>query len=203
MKAVITADIINSTKIATKSWMDELKKALNIFGKENKDWEIYRGDEFQMILKKPNLAFSAAVIIKASLNIKNANAKISIGLGDIDFEGKSIKESNGSAFVNSGRNLEILKNSKTATLSIKSDNSDFDENFNLIFKLLELSFNKWTASTATAILAMLKNEELNQQEIADRLGISQGAFSRSLKRGNLDMIQKTEHYFRKKIAEIS
>ena len=200
MKAVITADIINSTQKSTKSWMDELKKALNIFGEENKDWEIYRGDEFQMILEKPEQAFRAAMIIKASLNVKIADAKIAIGLGEISFEGKTIKESNGSAFVNSGRTLEILKNSKTETLSIKSENSDFDENFNLIFQLLETSFGKWTESTATAILSVLKNPEQNQQQIAENLGISQGAFSRSLKRGNIDAVQATDKYFRRKIA---
>ena len=83
MKAVITADIINSTKSTTNSWMVELKKTLNFFGKEGKDWEIYRGDEFQIVLNNPAISFYTALIIKASLKIKNFDAKIAIGLGEI------------------------------------------------------------------------------------------------------------------------
>ena len=203
MKAVITADIINSTRSSTNSWLDELKKALQNFGKEGKDWEIYRGDEFQMLLQDPEMAFLASITIKSALKITSFDAKIAIGLGNVDHHGKHIKESNGSAFINSGRTLGLVKNNKDQTLYIKSDDDDLDENFNLIFQLLENTFEKWTESSATALLAYLQNKDQNQQKIAQQLGISQSAFSQSLKRGNIDAVETTDQYFRKKIAKIS
>lgn len=202
MKAVITADIINSTKSSSNSWIDVLKTALKNFGTEGKDWEIYRGDEFQMLLQNPEMAFLTAITIKSALKITSFDAKIAIGLGEVDYVGKHIKESNGSAFINSGRMLDELKNNRDQTLSIKSTDENFNENFNLIFQLLENTFEKWTESTATALLAYLQNENLNQNKIAEKLGISQSAFSQSLKRGNADAIIATDSYFRKKIATI-
>ncbi|MFC6267514.1 hypothetical protein [Frigoriflavimonas asaccharolytica] len=203
MKAVITADIINSTKSSSNSWIVDLKKALKNFGKEGKDWEIFRGDEFQILLDKPELAFIISVMIKASLNSNGIDAKMAIGLGEISYHGKTIKESNGSAFINSGRTLDILKGEKYQKLALKSDISGFDEQFKLIFQLLETTFDNWTESSAKAILAYLQNQELNQIEIAKKLGISQSAFSQFLKKTNAEAIIATDQYYRKKIAEIS
>lgn len=202
MKAVLTADIINSTKSSSTAWIDVLKKALKNFGTEGKDWEIYRGDEFQMLLKDSKMAFLTAITIKAALKITSFDAKIAIGLGDVDYLGEHIKESNGSAFIHSGRMLDELKNNRDQTLSIKSTQENLDENFNLIFLLLENTFEKWTESTATALLTFLENQDLNQNQIAEKLGISQSAFSQSLKRGNADAIISTDQYFRKIIAGI-
>lgn len=202
MKAVITADIINSTNTATNSWMDELKKTLTSFGKESKDWEIYRGDEFQVLLADPRQAFHAVMIIKASLHTKNLDARIAIGLGTVNYQGASMKESNGSAFINSGRTLEILKATKSQNICLKSDYPDLDENLNLLFLLLESSLERWTASNATAILAYLNNTTQTQQEIAQSLQVTQGAYSRALKRANAEAISRTEQYFTKKISEI-
>ena len=44
MKAIITGDIVNSRSVDAKKWLLKLKKVLNLFGNEPKDWEIYRGD---------------------------------------------------------------------------------------------------------------------------------------------------------------
>lgn len=201
MKAVITADIIQSSKMPAGVWMEALKSVLKKFGKQGKSWEIYRGDEIQLLLDHPEEAFLAAVTIKAEIRKSDFDARISIGLGEMDYSGTSIKESNGSAFVNSGRNLELLKSSKNQSLSIKSDDEDFDENFNLIFKLLENLFEKWKTSTATSVSSYLEHKNLSQTQIAEKMGITQGALSRALKRGGLDSILETDDYFRKKVKK--
>ena len=202
MKAVITADIINSTKWSTDYWMPTLKSEIKKHGSEGKDWEIYRGDELQLLIEKAEDVFLTALKIKIQLKKKSLDARISIGLGEIDFLGKNIKESNGSAFTHSGRNLEELKNGKTQSLSIKSGNENLDENLNLIFLLLEPTFEKWTENSAKALYQYLNSPELNQQEISEKLGITQGALSRALKRANLEGILETDKFFRKKISEI-
>ncbi len=202
MKAVITADIIQSSKMSPDNWMDALKKVLKKFGKQGKEWEIYRGDEIQLLLNHAEESFWAAMIIKTEIRKNDFDARISIGLGEMDFAGANIKESNGTAFVHSGRNLELLKNSKNQSLSIKSDFENFDENFNLIFKLMENQFEKWKISTANSLSNYFDHKNLSQTQIAEKLGITQGAFSRALKRGGLDNILETDQYFRKKIKEL-
>jgi hypothetical protein len=48
MKAV-TGDIINPERYLLL-WMKDLKSVLNAYGNEPKDWEIYRGDSFQLVV---------------------------------------------------------------------------------------------------------------------------------------------------------
>ncbi len=198
MKAVITADIINSSQVESSQWINPLKESLSNFGEQGKYWEIYRGDELQIVLDEVQNAFAAAVRIKAELKKESMDARISIGIGEVNFIADNVKESNGTAFIFSGRNLEEMKKGKSQSLSIRADNVEFDENFNLIFQLMEPIFEKWTPSAAKSVLYAVENPNLNQIEIAEKMGISQGAFSRALKRANFESIQETDSYFRKK-----
>ena len=202
MKAVLTADIIKSSQISSEQWMEPLKKVLSKYGSQGTEWEIYRGDEIQLLLKDPQRAFSAAIALKTVLRKHDFDARISIGLGDLSYKGSNIKESNGTAFIHSGRNLEALKSSKLQTLSIKSSYVDYDENFNLLFRLLENQFEKWKPGTVTSMAAYFEHKNESQTQVADKLGITQGAFSRALKRGGLENILDLDRYFRKKTQEL-
>jgi hypothetical protein len=46
MKVVINSDIINSIKVFSSLWREDLKSVLIANGNEPKDWEIYIGDSF-------------------------------------------------------------------------------------------------------------------------------------------------------------
>ena len=67
MTSIITGDIIESQKVKTTDWIDDLKELLNHFGQEQNDWEIYRGDSFQIEIDDPKDALWAAIRIKAYL----------------------------------------------------------------------------------------------------------------------------------------
>ena len=56
MIAVLTGDIVDSTHQEKDAWLPALKSALINWGKEGKEWEIYRGDEFQLRLRHPERA---------------------------------------------------------------------------------------------------------------------------------------------------
>ena len=69
MIGIITGDIVNSRKLSSKIWIDGLKKLLNTFGKNPVEWEIYRGDEFQLEIKNPEEALIMALQIKSYFKI--------------------------------------------------------------------------------------------------------------------------------------
>jgi hypothetical protein len=50
MKAVITGDIIDSRKSKDFTWIETLKNVLSGYGKNMSDWEIFRGDCFQLMI---------------------------------------------------------------------------------------------------------------------------------------------------------
>lgn len=201
MIVILTADIINSRKLSSKKWMNDFKQLLNSFGKSPNDWEIYRGDEFQLEIKNPEDAFLIAFQLKAFFKSINLDVRMSLGFGDKTYKTKKITESNGSAFVRSGELFETLKKQKI-NLAVNSGNVDFDEEFNLIVQLSMSFMDSWLQQSAEFVLVAIQNPTLSQEEIGSMLGINQAAVSRRQKRSQYELLLQVERYFRKKVKSL-
>lgn len=201
MIVILTADIINSRKLSSKKWMSDFKQLLNSFGKSPNDWEIYRGDEFQLEIKNPEDAFLIAFQLKAFFKLINLDVRMSLGFGDKTYKTKKITESNGSAFIRSGELFETLKKQKI-NLAVNSGNTDFDEEFNLIVQLSMSFMDSWLQQSAEFVLVAIQNPTLSQEEIGLKLGINQAAVSRRQKRSQYELLLQVERYFRKKVKSL-
>ncbi|MBM6499203.1 SatD family protein [Flavobacterium macrobrachii] len=201
MIVILTADIINSRKLSSKKWMNDFKQLLNSFGKSPNDWEIYRGDEFQLEIKNPEDAFLIAFQLKAFFKSINLDVRMSLGFGDKTYKTKKITESNGSAFIRSGELFETLKKQKI-NLAVNSGNPDFDEEFNLILQLSMSFMDSWLQQSAEFVLVAIQNPTLSQEEIGLKLGINQAAVSRRQKRSQYELMLQVERYFRKKVKSL-
>jgi hypothetical protein len=198
MIVILTGDIINSRKVPSKKWMDDLKTIFQSIGKSPNDWEIYRGDEFQLEIKTLEDALAVAFQIKAFFKSINLDVRMSLGLGDKTYKARKITESNGSAFIRSGETFETLKKQKL-NLAINSGNAEFDEDLNLMLKLTLSFMDNWLQQSAEFVLVAIQNPTLSQEEIGVKLGINQAAVSRRQKRSNYDLLLQVDNYFRKKI----
>src|SRR5687768_12105756 len=106
MISVITGDIINSKRIKPSTWLKALKKDLNSWGDTPKQWEIYRGDSFQLEIKNAADALTAAIQLKTTIkSLKGVDVRMAIGIGEKNHNARNITESNGSAFIHSGELL--------------------------------------------------------------------------------------------------
>lgn len=202
MIGIITGDIVNSRKLSSEIWMDGFKQLLNTFGKNPMEWEIYRGDEFQLIIKNPEEALIVALQIKSYFKALKLDARMSIGLGEMTYEANKISESNGTAFRRSGEVFETLKKQKI-NLAINSNNNEFDTVMNLMLRLSLTFMDNWLAQSAEFVLLSIKNPLLSQEETGMKLGINQAAVSKRQKRAQFDLMLEMEHYFRHKIKTIS
>ena len=199
MIGIITGDIINSKTSDPKIWLDALKSILNSYGNEPEQWEIFRGDSFQLEVK-PEEALEAAILIKATIKqFKKIDIRLAIGLGEKSYSSKKITEANGTAFVNSGECFEDLK--KT-TLAIKSNFKSFDTKMNIMFELILLTINNWTTTSAKLIKTALENPEFNQAQLATLFGTTQGNISKGLKRGGFDEVLKLLQYYKTQIQAL-
>ena len=198
MTAILTADIINSRKLSSKIWINDLKAFLNTFGQSPNDWEIYRGDEFQLEIKNPEEALLVAFQLKAFFKSIKLDLRISIGFGEKTYKSRKITESNGSAFIRSGETFETLKKQKL-NLAINSADTIFDEELNLMLKLSLSFMDNWLQQSAEFVIVAIQNPTLSQEEIGMLLGINQAAVSRRQKRANYELIKELDLYFRKKI----
>ena len=201
MISIITGDIINSRQLPSAIWIDGLKELLNTRGKNPSEWEIYRGDEFQIEITNPEEALLTALQIKAYLKTLKLDARMSIGFGDKTYSGATISESNGTAFVRSGELFETLKKLKT-TLAINSGTSDLDTEINLMLRLGLTFMDNWLAQSAEFIVVSMANKMLSQEEIGTKLGINQAAVSRRRKRAQFDLVLELDNHFRKKIKNL-
>jgi hypothetical protein len=202
MTSVITGDIIGSRQQVSKHWVDDLKKILAPFGHTPSQWEIYRGDEFQVEINNPEDALLAAILIKAHLRSLKSDARMSIGLGNKTHHAERISESNGSAFIHSGELFETLKKQKV-TLALRTGNTDFDEKLNLMLQLALTFMDSWLAQSAEFVAAAIENPTLSQEELGQKLGINQAAVSRRQKRAQFDLVINLDRYFRKQIKQLT
>ncbi|MFB9079541.1 SatD family protein [Flavobacterium procerum] len=201
MTSVITGDIIGSRQ-QSEHWVEGLKKILTQFGNTPSQWEVYRGDEFQVEIKNPEDALLTAILIKAHLRVLKYDARMSIGFGDKTHNSEKISESNGSAFVNSGELFETLKKQKV-TLALRTGDTAIDAKLNLMIRLALTFMDNWLVQAAEFIAIAIENPTLSQEELGQKLGINQAAVSRRQKRAHFDLVIDLDSYFRKQIKQLT
>jgi hypothetical protein len=200
IKAVITGDIIESSKLKpkNKAWLSEvLRRTLKVWDKDfTMKSELYRGDSFQCLLKKPVDALRVSLLIKTYIKSLNPSeiydiykrknpqspktvlntqwlfdTRLAIGIGEVDLEMKSIATSDGEAFYISGRLLDEIKNSKL-TIAIRTSDVYNDE-LETELILLDNIISRTTALQCEVInLKLLGYTEI---KIAKKLEIQQSA----------------------------
>tara|TARA_B100002049_G_C15993104_1_gene338176 strand:+ start:123 stop:716 length:594 start_codon:yes stop_codon:yes gene_type:complete len=190
MKAVLTGDIINSR--AATGWQEQLVSVLEMYGTTPENWEIYRGDSFQLLLDASH-ALKAALHIKATIKTNSAlDVRIAIGIGDYTYKANHVTQANGSAFVHSGTAFDAIK---TNTLVIQSDFKSVDETLNIMFSLASLTMDNWPAVTAQIVKARFEEPHLNQTELSQKLDKAQSAISKALSRAGYDEISKMLNFY--------
>ena len=201
MIAIITGDIINSQKSESELWLPQLKNLLGSWSSTPENWEIYRGDEFQLKCSVDEV-FSKSMLIKSLIkSFENLDVRLAIGIGNEVFLSEKITESNGSAYVNSGRLLTEIK-AQGKTLVIQTENEKVNRDLNILFKWASIDFDNWSTATAEIIHQLLRNSDFTQDDLAKTLSISQSSVSQRLKRANFDLIQETDQLKKKKITEL-
>ncbi|RZK32952.1 MAG: hypothetical protein EOO61_16255 [Hymenobacter sp.] len=181
LTAVLTGDLVASTKLPPsrrssllRSWLKETLKTI--------PFELSQGDSFQF---KVATIDGLAVALRLRSHLRSINpldgyrpdVRISIGLGEIDYTGPSLGESAGPAFELSGRGL-LTDKYQIALLRITSSSAGFDAACNTALALAEVIIQRWTLAQALSINAAL--DGLNQQQIANKRGISQPAVQQQL-----------------------
>jgi hypothetical protein len=199
MIAVITGDIISSRSGEVSQWLSSLKDVLQQYGSSPLQWEIYRGDSFQLALL-PEEALLAAIHIKAAIKQTNLqDVRMAIGLGEVSHKAEKITESNGTAYVRSGECFESLKKQ---TIALKSGNAEHDKTLNLMLSLALLTANSWSKTVSEVITTAIEHPDKNQKEIAEVLHKSQSSISEALSRGGYDEIMNLNRYYKKQIAKL-
>ena len=202
MTSIITGDIINSRGLVNQQkWIGPLKKTLADYGRSPKSWEIYRGDSFQLEIKKPELSLLAAIRIKASIRaVPGLDVRMAIGIGEKSYDAPRITESNGSAFIHSGEQFELLKKNRK-NLAVGSPWPEVDAEINMMISLASIAMDRWSYSSAEIITLSLLHQDLSQKELGEKISRSQSSVSERQTRAYYNEIMELEKFYRKKISQ--
>jgi hypothetical protein len=207
--AVLTGDIVRSRDIAPRAQLIEtLKEALETArDAHDAEYDVYRGDSFQMVIPSAPDAALVAVLIRSklishSLNTsKTWDTRISVGVGGITFRGERITESDGPAFLLSGKGMDEL-NKTSNRLIVKAPWEQSDRALSLVTRFADDIISNWSHySGETAFCSLLYNE--TQSAMAKRLGKSQSTINERIGTARLDLInayiQHVRDYIRQEI----
>lgn len=200
MRGVLTGDIINSREVEDPDkWISTVQTALAHYGDSSGDWEIYRGDSFQLECPAEK-AFLAAFHLKAAIkSIAKLDVRISIGLGASDGgTNKSVRLRSGRAFILSGEAFDTLKEKKRS-LIINSDDQALRHELDTMLLLSEGLLEAWSPSSAEAMALLLTNPGISQIAISEKLGITQPSVSARLKVAHAEKIRALLEYYTHRI----
>jgi hypothetical protein len=200
--AVITGDIVNSRHIEKKELLVATLQTIfneieNVFTFQNK-FEIFRGDSFQSLLKDPKHALRVAILVRIGLQKESPignmwDARIGIGIGEVNYIKDNIKISNGEAFELSGNSLDMMKKSEQR-IQIQFYENQYNETFKTLNMLADAIVNRWSKNACVVIYRRLLFGE-KQAETAQILNISQSAVQQRFTNANFDAIQTYINYF--------
>ncbi|MEO6730861.1 MAG: hypothetical protein ABIN01_06565 [Ferruginibacter sp.] len=192
IKAVITGDIVNSTKLQPAKEKRLLKMLQQILASHQ--FEFYRGDSFQVYqqhagqaLKTALLCRTAAITISQGENSNLCDVRISIGIGAVKMPVKNLSTAKGEAFVLSGRAFDQIAKSNQR-LIISTENILANEGLHVIADYINAIFNAMTTKQATVIFELLKGEA--QQVVAEKLKKSKSTIHQHVSSGRWPEIEK-------------
>ncbi len=179
IKGVITGDIVGSSQIKPEfradlltclTTMEEELQCISPFR-----MELYRGDSFQLLVENPAMAAKIAILLRAGLICHTPNkdagtwdARVSIGIGGIDFFSDNIVTSDGEAFMFSGRQLDNMGKRR---LSIKTPWQDVNEELEVSTAFADDIITGWSNKQAWMIYLSLKQNSA-KREVAEMSGTS-------------------------------
>jgi hypothetical protein len=220
MYGIITGDIVASSEIEVKYRQQLFKEAdafLNDLKKVYiKSYETFRGDSLQCEAISPETSLRVALLIRAFFRAyvpfpqiegtektgkgyftTDYDIRLSIGIGEVDFMNDSkITSSDGQAFRLSGEALDSLKDG-SQRLILKTARPEFDEQMEPSILLVDALVQKWTQNQAQLVLYKL--QQIKEDEIAAKLGISQSAVTQRKKTAQWNAVDKLIYYFEKTV----
>ncbi len=226
MKATISGDIISSTalsfegRVLLEQRFDQLIQLLDrqygIFAR------VIKGDYLECYLPQPEIALRIALLIKCyiksaaidsdlrkrSISLFHTYAiRLAIGVGEITRFDAQKGIIDGEAIYLSGRLISFQHSSKgkrpviKSTLFIDASTGAIVDEFDPVLALLDVLISKNTARQCEIIY--LKLLDLNEDEIAQKLNISQSAVNQRSRSAGWNAIEKTVNRFSSAIKTLT
>ena len=201
-RAVITADIINSTP----SWVSEIRRKLEqLISSNQAKTEIffYRGDSFQCYLADPYSVYRLALQLRTEVKLFEkdrpqiqTDLKISIGIGSVEMPITQLATAQGEAFLLSGRGLDELGKSENQ-FKMQCGDAKINASLHGISLFTDYLFQSITFKQAEVLQHLLNHK--TQLEIAKLLKKSQSTINSHVQRMGWRQMEELIRLFEKSL----
>lgn len=189
--AVETADVVNSTKLnntlfekADSVLNDELQSHVKAF---NTSFQRYRGDAFQVLYNKPQVAVTCALMNRLRLQFDVYEKPVlltqSIAIGEQQPDNKM-----GDIFIASGRQLDVLKRAGFA-VGFEDSSEQAPINMSLATLFLNDLLNHLTQKQAETLYWYIKTDFAEHHIIAKKLNSTRQNISIHLARAKAELVK--------------
>jgi hypothetical protein len=181
IRAVITADVVNSS-LLSKAEMGSLKKTIEkILRKADMQFTFYRGDSFN-ILCDTTVALATVCLLR-TLAIKSSDGpggryidiRIALGIGIVEEPFRDLSTAKGSAFVLSGREMDQMEK-LGPRLSIRCSDPAIDAGAAAVALLTDMIITGLTIRQATVVYELIRGA--TQMKVAKALHKSQSTINK-------------------------
>ncbi|PRY52265.1 hypothetical protein B0I27_10623 [Arcticibacter pallidicorallinus] len=199
-KAVLTADIVNSSLMEGKDLNDLIVMIRSEFKKAKVASEFYRGDSFHLLTDVKDafkMALSLRVLARQIPNAgtgENADIRIAIGLGKVQDGIKSMALGKGEAFLLSGRELDAISKS-SVRLSIRCSDDKIGAGMEALALLADMILKELSIKQAEVVSELLMG--YTQMEVALKLKKSQSTINKLAQAGKWSQLEKASQIYRK------
>jgi len=199
-KAVLTADIVNSTLMDGKDLNDLIVMIRSEFKKSKVTSEFYRGDSFHLLTEVTDafrVALKLRVLARQLPNTaagENADIRIAIGLGKVQDAIKSMALGKGEAFLLSGRELDAISKSQVR-LSIRCSDDRIGAGMEALALLADMILKDLSIKQAEVLSELLMG--YTQMEVALKLKKSQSTINKLAQAGKWSQLEKASQIYRK------
>jgi hypothetical protein len=165
--AVVTGDVVASSRLSRER-RQALHEAMTATSGELREaWpkallgelDIFRGDGWQMVVARPELALRCALFYRAGLRARMAShrfdVRLALALGTIDFiPGRRVSQGDGEAFRLSGKALEGMRRSEGMRLLFPG--CAVEAALDTVVRLVDALAARWSDKQALAVTGALR-----------------------------------------------
>lgn len=205
IRAVLTGDIVNSTRIGKVNERKLIKSLQQVLAAHL--FEFYRGDSLQIYIKEPKQALQIALLCRsAGMSIAQdevvaiSDVRISIGIGQVNTSVRTLGNAKGEAFILSGRAFDEIVHTETR-LAISTANSLANTGLQVIADYINAIFKVMTSKQAAVIFELLKGE--SQQQVAAKMKKSKSTINQRVSAGRWSEIEKLLRQYENIINQIT
>ncbi len=207
--AVLTGDIVKSSLLTgeRRHFLYESLQKVSELVKDKYPNDVlfdlakFRGDGWQLLISNPQKGFEIGLFIRTYIRYKfkpeKLDTRIAIAVGNIDFiPENNVSEGYGSAFSESGRLLDSMKNQRMIFGFTLENESLSNKLVTSLIKTLDALVTSWTTPQCQSVFQALQG--FTQLEIAkqwDPNPISQASVANHLKSAGWDLINKSNEFF--------